>query len=42
MNPKWVNIVDILESTHVKPYKYKNVQLYKMNWTDNIQLVSNK
>ncbi|MBC8428526.1 hypothetical protein H8D04_01445 [bacterium] len=40
MNPKWVNIVDILESTHVKPYKYKNVHLYKMNWTDNLTLVN--
>lgn len=42
MNPKYVNYVDILESNHVKPYKYENVQLYKMNWTENIQLVSNE
>ena len=42
MNPKYVNYVDILESTNVKPYKYENVQMYKMNWTDNIQLVNNK
>ena len=41
MNPKYVNYVDILESTNVKPYKYENVQMYKMNWTDNIQLVNN-
>ena len=42
MNPKYVNYVDILESTNVKPYKYENVHIYKMNWTDNIQLVNNK
>ena len=42
MNPKYVNYVDILESTHVKPYKYENVQMFKMNWSDNIELVSNK
>ena len=42
MNPKYVNYVDILESTNVKPYKYENVQMYKMNWTDNIQLVNSK
>jgi len=23
MNPKWVNVVDILESKHVEPYKYR-------------------
>ena len=32
MNPKWVNMVDILESTHVKPYKYTDAQIYKMAW----------
>ena len=36
MNPKYVNYVDILESINVKPYKYENVQIYKMNWTDNL------
>ena len=41
MNAKYVNYVDILESTNVKPYKYEKVQMYKMNWTDNIQLVNN-
>ena len=41
MNPKYVNYVDILESTNVKPYKYEKVQMYKMNWTDNIQLINN-
>ena len=42
MNPKWVNVVDILESKHVKPYKYENVHIYKMNWTDNVALLNNK
>ena len=42
MNPKWVNVVDILESKHVTPYKYENVHIYKMNWTDNLSLLSNK
>jgi len=32
MNPKWVNVVDILESEHVEPYKYTDAQLYKLNW----------
>ena len=41
MNPKWVNVVDILESKHVEPYKYENVHIYKMNWTDNLQLIQN-
>ena len=41
MNPKWVNVVDILESTHVIPYKYENVHIYKMNWTDNLTLLQN-
>tara|TARA_Y100000996_G_scaffold5296_1_gene4771 strand:+ start:190 stop:777 length:588 start_codon:yes stop_codon:yes gene_type:complete len=41
MNPKWVNVVDILESINVKPYKYENVHIYKMNWTDNLALIKN-
>ena len=41
MNPKYVNYVDILESTNVLPYKYENVHMYRMNWTDNIQLITN-
>jgi 3D (Asp-Asp-Asp) domain-containing protein len=40
MNPKWVNVVDILESTHVQPYKYENVHIYKMNWTENLALIN--
>ena len=36
MNPKWVNMVDILESTNVKPYKYVDAQIYKMTWVSNV------
>ena len=36
MNPKWVNMVDILESTDVKPYKYVDAQIYKMTWITNV------
>ena len=32
MNPKWVNVVDILESTHVEPYKFTGVHIFKLNW----------
>ena len=32
MNPKWVNVVDILESESVRPYKYTDAQIYKLNW----------
>jgi hypothetical protein len=39
MNPKFVNYVDILESVSVKPYKYENVHIYKMNWTDNLEVI---
>ena len=41
MNPKYVNYVDILESKDVKPYKYENVQIYKMDWTENLALITN-
>ena len=41
MNPKWVNVVDILESFDVRPYKYENVHIYKMNWTNNLQVLLN-
>jgi hypothetical protein len=41
MNPKFVNYVDILESVSVKPYKYENVHIYKMNWTENLALIKN-
>ena len=41
MNPKYVNYVDILESKNVKPYKYENVHIYKMDWTENLALIRN-
>jgi len=41
MNPKWVNVVDILESTHVQPYKYEDVHIYPMKWTERVDLVLN-
>ena len=41
MNPKYVNYVDILESTNVLPYKYENVHIYKMDWTENLALITN-
>ena len=41
MNPKWVNVVDILESKHVLPYKYENVHIYPMNWTNDKKLITN-
>jgi hypothetical protein len=42
MNPKYVNYVDILESTNVLPYKYENVHIYKMDWTENLSLINHK
>ena len=36
MNPKWVNMVDILESEDVKPYKYVDAQIYKMSLLANV------
>ena len=41
MNPKWVNVVDILESKHVQPYKYENVHIYPMKWPEREDLVLN-
>ena len=32
MNAKWVNVVDILESTHVKQYKYEDCDIFKLPW----------
>ena len=34
MNPKWVNVVDILESKGVEPYKFTNAHLFKLPWVD--------
>ena len=41
MNPKWVNVVDILESDHVVPYKFTNAQIYKLPWVDKIKETTN-
>lgn len=32
MNAKWVNVVDILESKGVEPYKFTNVDIFKLDW----------
>jgi hypothetical protein len=32
MNARFVNVVDILESITVMPYRYDDVQLFKLNW----------
>ena len=32
MNPKWVNVVDILESKDVEPYKFTNAHIFKLPW----------
>jgi len=37
MNPKWVNVVDILESKNVKPYKYENAHIFKLPWVDKVE-----
>ena len=34
MNPKWVNVVDILESTDVMPYNFTNAHIFKLPWVD--------
>ena len=34
MNPKWVNVVDILESTDVSPYKFTDAHIFKLPWVD--------
>ena len=33
MSSKWVNVVDILETEHVKPYKFTEANLFKITWT---------
>tara|TARA_Y100000310_G_C20520090_1_gene733206 strand:- start:494 stop:1009 length:516 start_codon:yes stop_codon:yes gene_type:complete len=32
MNSKWVNVVDILESKHVEPYKFTDAHIFKLPW----------
>ena len=34
MNPKWVNVVDILESKGVEPYKFTDADIFKLPWVD--------
>ena len=41
MNPKWVNVVDILESESVEPYKYVDAQIYKLNWLQKEKEIKN-
>ena len=41
MNPKWVNVVDILESEHVLPYKFTGVHIYKLNWLTKEKEITN-
>ena len=41
MNPKWVNVVDILESTHVEPYKFTGVHIFKLNWLQKEREIKN-
>ena len=33
MNAKWVNVVDILESKNVSPYKFTGCDIFKLPWT---------
>ena len=37
MNAKWVNVVDILESKDVEPYKYMNAHIFKLPWVDKVK-----
>ena len=41
MNPKWVNVVDILESEHVEPYKYTDAHIFKLPWTSKGKEIAN-
>ena len=41
MNPKWVNVVYILESEHVQPYKFTGVHIYKLNWLTKEKEITN-
>ena len=40
MNPRWVNVVDILESPGTKPYKFQNAQIFKLPWTNKKEEIS--
>ena len=41
MNHKWVNVVDILESENVQPYKYTDAQIFKLNWLQKEREIKN-
>ena len=41
MNPKWVNVVDILESENVQPYKYVGANIFKLPWITNEKEITN-
>ena len=41
MNAKWVNVVDILESEHVEPYKYTDAHIFKLNWLNKEKEIKN-
>ena len=41
MNPKWVNVVDILESEHVESYKYTDAHIFKLNWLNKEKEITN-
>ncbi len=41
MNPKWVNVVDILESKHVEPYKYTDAHIFKLPWLNKEKEIAN-
>ena len=41
MNPKWVNVVDILESKDVEPYKYTDAHIFKLNWLNKEKEIKN-
>ena len=41
MNPKLVNVVDILESEHVEPYKFTGVHIFKLNWLTKEKEITN-
>ena len=41
MNPKWVNVVDILESKNVEPYKYTDAHIFKLNWLNKEKEIKN-
>ena len=41
MNPKWVNVVDILESEPVEPYKYTDAHIFKLNWLNKEKEITN-